>query len=471
MSDFFEKYWHEKFNDFSPDPSDNAWEKVNHELFAKQVKSLFSHYLIQPSQNVWRNILFSLWWKKFTAFSLYTFNIYYISSAIVAALVVTSQYKPFSPKPPALSNSSTSEQATINTQRDISPILHQNQINRLTVQTSLSTNQSQPVILKKIINNQPTVIEKNNFIAEIERPEPINSLFAKNCDSLKNLFSDEQYPSFTNKEISLLFTHRSIDLYLAPVFSSAAFSLKPNSGDEFYKNYSSNHVSTSLDYSASLMYEWQKYNYSVSVGFSLSKVTQRFNYIQAQFMNDTIHSQQIIDNSYFHYSHVDILNLDSLLLTGDTVWIHHIDSALVMQIDTVHSSQVVHHRNNTKQHSKFSFTTIELPVLAGYSYTTGRLDFSVKGGVSLAYVAVSVGTIASPYDDYGTVPVTRKTFSMFYMNAIGGIEATYHVSSKISVSMMPFYKHSITPVFSKMTPLNVNIHSFLLNVGLKYNLK
>jgi hypothetical protein len=57
------------------------------------------------------------------------------------------------------------------------------------------------------------------------------------------------------------------------------------------------------------------------------------------------------------------------------------------------------------------------------------------------------------------------------MNAIGGIEATYHVSSKISVSMMPFYKHSITPVFSKMTPLNVNIHSFLLNVGLKYNLK
>ncbi len=472
MTDFFEKYWHDKFHHYRVNPSHETWKNINQELFTHQVKSMFSHYIVKPSSNVWKKVFISLWWKRFTTFSPYTFNIYYIVSAAIASLIIVSQLNmPSSEQPSSISNVVSTQTNTLNIPRSQMTMLHQTQ-----AQLKLPATVTSPLrLIHNATNNKANYQQNESLVAKdvVENTVflPLSSISAKQCDSLEKATAYNSYPFVNTPTIPLTLSHHAIGFFFAPVFTNATFSAKSGYGDTFFKNYSSMPVTTSLDYTASLFYEWQRYNFSVNVGLSCSKISHHYNYLQSQFLNDTVFSQQIINNSYYHSFHFYVLNLDSLLLTGDTVWICHTDSVLISQIDTVNHTQVTSQRKDTKHQTKFSFTTLEIPVLLGYTYSFGRIDFTVKGGVSLSYIMASTGTMASPYNDYGTIPVSPKTFRMFYMNAIGGVEATYHFSPRIALSIIPLYKQSITPVFGNTNPLNIKLHSFLLNVGLKYNLQ
>ncbi len=66
---------------------------------------------------------------------------------------------------------------------------------------------------------------------------------------------------------------------------------------------------------------------------------------------DTNYQQQIIDNSYYQYFAVQVLNLDSLLLTGDTVWMIITDSVLINNFDTLQVQQITSHQIKESQTS------------------------------------------------------------------------------------------------------------------------
>ncbi len=87
MTDNFEKYLKNSFEHYNEKPSSEVWDKVGHELFKRKLQHLFNNYEVKPSTSVWNKIMLVLWVKKFTTYSPYTFNVYYLSVAILVALL------------------------------------------------------------------------------------------------------------------------------------------------------------------------------------------------------------------------------------------------------------------------------------------------------------------------------------------------------------------------------------------------
>lgn len=458
MSDDFEKYWQQQFESFEVQPNDNLWHKLDNALFEKQSQSLFKQYVVTPSNRVWRNIAVALWWKKFVRFSPTYFNIYYFFSSILIAgsiiLFYQTNHKSFSK---IVSNNSSAN--TINTPRDV--------ISRMT----------QPELYEE---KQPRANQYNLIVANKTKPTGCISYSETDNQTNDNLafLSSREYSLFSN-DIEENFLGREVKHYkkknelifgfsLAAVWPQHQFILMQQS--ERQRDPYFDLLSTQA-FSASLWYQYSFNSLGFETGLMFQSVKQTYSYNNPIISNDTIVNMHINDLSYYQYSTIQIINLDTLLLTGDTVWITYTDSTLVAVFDTIYQTEIKEKRTDRRASHYFSYKTFEVPLLLSYSQCLDRFNVTFKAGVSVAYTVATQGTLPSFTDTYGNVPIQNNYFKTFYLNSLASIEAQYWINEHWSLSVMPMYKRTLTSITTTEVPMSLKAQSWAVFMGLKYRIR
>ncbi len=460
MSDNFEKYWKDKFDSFEVEPSSSLWDKLDNSLFEKQSRSLFKDYLIQPRRNVWRKIYVALWWKQFVKFSPLTFNVYYLLFSIFTATSLALLITPTTPSENQGSHIAPSVNAVTNDNRSF----HALQKPSLPAQVAYVEPTAKPIAKVTAATKKEIANDKEN------EQEAIAALSALSSGFLVNQQAEVKSPLYVQNSYAFLPAYRhSISLYVAPVIQQHSFRFDFN---ETFNNISHFKLLSSESYAVSVWYQQQKHKLSWQCGLLFQSSKQYFEYHQARFTTDTILNYTINDNSYYQYSYIQILNLDSLLLTGDTVWITYVsDSTLVADIDTLISYEYKHRRENHTATHYFSYKTVEIPFMMGYHESFGRFDIGFKAGLSLGYILVLSGAMPSIVQDYGTTSLTRKQCNLFHLNALAGMEARYHLTERWAVSVMPLYKQNLFNLMSSEIPVKMNSRSWIVQLGLTYSFK
>lgn len=465
----FEKYWQEKFEHFESAPSEKVWDKMGQELFVRQSKLIFKDYLINPSARVWKKIAVVLWWNRFTRFSPYTFNVYYLLVAVFFTFTLGSFFE--------LNNYNSNKLSNLNTGTD-----YPNNPRSASVWLD-NTNLPYEELSNKVRQNTTKQWQGNynnsgrnvHLIAKngapyIKDTDDVNVLESKkmlrvNQGSIRETFN------YTHDTALKLLHHRSLSFYFAPVSFKPTLSFNNLKEENVQSNYKPIESNIFSNFALTFYYEWQHFNFKFKTGVSYQSLSESFIYRNATLYNDTLYNHQLIDNSYYDYSYIQVLNLDSLLLTGDTVWITYIDSTLVPDFDTLLTTTVQTKRkyNNAKQ--KFSISAIEIPFITGYSYSFGRFDITLKAGSSISYVLLTRGYLPSAESDYGTEQFKKEKMYNFYINLIAGAEANYFVTDKLSLSFMPLYRHNVTRLIKNDLPLQLNLQTWSFNLGIKYQIR
>lgn len=462
MKEEFEKYWKEKFDHFEVKPSSNLWNRVNYSLFEKQTKLLFKNYFTNPSKNVWKKIHFILWWKEFSKFSSTTFNIYYLLFSILTAtgiIFYSYNYKTHKSLHHAINHNS--EEQKINNTRSLASILDEVEYHNLptTNQTIISNKNTFKAVKHNNTPNTQSVFyfEKENisYIPPITSSELTNNI---NSNDLTNRVEAYKLKNHSH----------SFAIHFSPVLLNHTYYFQKN---ETFKQDSSFKLLDANSYGISAWYSYQQNYLSLNSGIIFQSVKQEYAFNNPIIYTDTIRIAEIIDQSYYQYSYIQVLNLDTLLLTGDTVWFTHIDSTLVFQLDTLWNTEIKEIRKNREARHYFSYKTIELPILIGYTQTFDRIAISFKTGLSLSHTILTTGTLPSPSSDYGSTPFVRKHFKWLHLNALFAIETQYALSEEWSVAIIPMYKRNITNLLKDSSPINLKTNSWFINFGIKYHLK
>ena len=467
----FEKYWQEKFEHFEIEPDNQVWDKMSHELFVRQSKSIFQDFLINPSTRVWKKIAFVLWWNRFTRFSPYTFNVYYFLIAILSAFtlvhILNLNHHEHSPK--------ITENTTVN-QPFNNPRTASIWIENKTLSNEKALNIDKQNFTNKLQvqhNNQPKeiLVFDNNEKQYANNLSEVNLMQSIYASSISQYAIDEMFTTL-NDTILKWFNHHSLSLYYAPTYFNPALTLNAASGEYVKSNYKPTGFEVFNDFTFSVFYERQHFNFKFQAGISYQSFSQSYSYIKTTLFNDTLYNQHIIDNSHYDYSSIQVLNLDSLLLTGDSIWITYVDSTLVLDFDTLQTSEIQTIRKKSNEKQKYSISAIEVPFMVGYSYSFGQFDLTLKAGSSITYVLFTKGYLPlSLVNEYNLEPFKQDKIHNFYINAVAGVEANYFITDKLSLSFMPIYRHNLTRIIKNDLPLQLNLRSWSFNFGIKYQLR
>ncbi len=459
MREEFEKYWKDKFENFEIKPNSNLWNKLNNSLFEKQVQLLFKTYFVVPSNNVWRKIHFSLWWKEFTKFYTTSFNIYYLLFSIFSAIGIIFYLYQYEYKNNISEKVIKQSKQHLNNTRTMASVLDNNNYKNLFSDIH-RVNENEKKITKEKNQNQPIhFISYSDFVEKIE---PMNSSLI--------LIDDKNLTPLTERNESYNFSNNihSLSFYFSYISLKHILSIRQS---ETFNEIPLLKFLNATSYGLSAWYVYQYNNLSLSSGILFQSVKQNYAFNNPLIYNDTIQTTEIIDNSYYQYSYNQILYLDTLLLIGDTLWITHIDSTLIVNIDTLFNSELRQVMKNREDKHYFSYKTIELPILFGYTHNFDRFLLTFKAGLSLSNTVIIKGTFPSTSNNYGNMPLVRNQFKWLHLNAICAIEAQYPLTEHLSITMMPMYKQNITNLLKDNSPFILKTSSWFVNVGLKYNIK
>lgn len=467
----FEEYWKEQFDNFESQPDTKVWNNISHELFVRRTKYLFRNFLVNPSGRVWRKITVALWWKSFLRFSPYTFNVYYLTIAVISTAILGLFINRSNNLIYKQNNSNNT--GFYNTPRDISSYLNKSNVYSKNNANEISHKQTttfNKVTQNNNLNNSKHLENLNNFIKK--KPKETDSVMY-----LTSLYSTLNNPNINEKFEMLFLNNKLLGTHHSLSFCVGLSTFNPNliytqiEGTSLKANYSPFKSELFDNYNISFFYEWHKLNFEWQIGLSYTSQLHKYTYNDAKISYDTLYQQQIIDNSFYDYNYVQVLNLDTLLLTGDTLWMTYVDSTLVTDFDTINVTTVQSRKTDNHSNQKFTIKAFDLPLIAGYSYSFGNFDITLKAGASLTYIYAVKGFIPSTKYDYGAEPLNSKKINNFYFNVLAGAEVNYFITDKLSVSIMPLYKKSLGSLIKNSLPAKLNYHSVNFNVGIKYHIK
>lgn len=503
----FENFFKESLNNLNIEPSSDVWKGVKSNLWYSNIQNLFFNYTIKPANNVWRLIAFKLWFKEFIVFSPKTFNIYYLSSAILAISLMfysldNFTYNNLISKTFNQNNFSISKDNNmlVNNATNDNPVIYTNKrIENKEISENISGDNSLLVSnlnknnLNALHNNANNTYNLNNSEKTFTKLnkidlEPVLDNNEISCSNL--LIRDNSLLSFMSIQYALLdnsyfidsiFKNRnvgeyipklwnwSIESYLMPLSNSSTYKVKNSEYSEFNNNISGK-TTNSNTLSGGILIEAKHLNLSFQTGISYSKLADKPNYQYLSFRKDSILVTQIEHGGYYNYFDVQILNLDSLLLNKDSVFITIHDSEFVATSDTIskYESNIVKTIDHKRTYNSYSY--IEIPLIAGYTFSQGKLNLTLKAGIITGILFKTTGYLPSPYSEFGTIEVDNNSSRKVILSGMAGIEAAYDVSSHVSIIAAPIYRFNLSSVFKNDYIIDERIKSVGIKLGFKYKL-
>ena len=259
------------------------------------------------------------------------------------------------------------------------------------------------------------------------------------------------------------------------IFASAQlnkYNFASQSGDNTYSKLISDATTGKESYAfgARLTYFYKNYLFQSGVG--ITNFTEKINY--------DYNTQQITSTNFYTYFNttqtvydtIQIVNLDSLLANGDTVYSQYIkqntitvlDSNLQTKIDTNTVKQNLNTRN--------VYTYIEVPAIIGYRFTQNKFSYNLSGGAIFGFFIKDKGSIISQ-NNVNEIQQLNKSLPYIKPNISAVIKfgITYKLSDKISVLAEPFYRKNINSWFDKSNIYSKRNSAYGITLGTRIFIK
>jgi len=467
MSKGLEDIFREGLGDMHSNPSPQTWKKIKNRLWWKDVVHVLSTAAVEPSASVWTAISLRLWISSFLRFSIRQFNVYYLGAAglITAGILITA------PDPVINQGSKLGDlnmmpeyknPVAVNTSGTPQPVTSSSFVSSLPVRTTSIKNEEQPLTSDHI---QSVPAENYSEVPGLQYlPSRKNGLFLINPADI--LMSQDSIVNWKGEPVCTDPFRWSADVFFA--LSDMRMKTKTvNHNDQFINEMSEKPLNM---FSAGAVLNFQKGHFSLHGGLAYTQSGFSSEYNSLHYKTDTVVISWITDGGYFQYDTLWVLNLDSLI-NGNPTYVAVLDSHFVYTSDTLSVNKPVTTKEVVSATTVTRISYIEIPLLAGYSLTSGKLSYRVKAGVIPGLLFYSKGSMASPYAKYGDMPADREVLNQWSLSGYTSFEIHYQPFARLGFSAEPFYRHSLTGLFNNNFPYQTRLSAAGCRFAVRYYIK
>lgn len=493
-----EDLFKDNLKNFEVTPHQKVWKGVQSNLWYSDIQNIFRNYTLQPANKVWRGIAFRLWFKSFITYSPTTLNVYNSLLVVFAGLSIY-----FVLNNAGINNNTIKNQVNLvsNLSELSEPISNQNHtvinsrlLNKVNnnenvadkgeLATALNESAENDLVTTGIISFEKNNVINTKNILTIHEPVLLNdesesvliitdnsniSLLKKRSSNLYNENSDINFENRIEPEYDFKKWHWALEGFIMPMQNTATYKVKSVEYSGISKKYSENNISANT-ISGGLMIQASHMNFSFQAGLSYSEFANRPKYQFSDYSFDTIMVTQIIPSGYYNYYTEHILDLDWYLQTGDTThWIDVLDSTFISTNDTVTQQQINANRSIGYKRTANTFSYFELPLIAGYRISQGRLNITLRAGVVLGMLNSVQGNIPSPYSEFGTDEILQNSTRKFMLSGVTGLELGYDATNHITIIASPTYRFNLLSLYRENYLVNQKLKSVGIKLGLRYN--
>ncbi len=258
----------------------------------------------------------------------------------------------------------------------------------------------------------------------------------------------------------------SLDLLYSPLYSSQHF--KSGLLYEPVSNINNKAVNASLGNTVSVNFNFHKKKSVFTSGIDYTNFRINFSSLSAEYLIDTIPKIHLTPETQMIVNTIKLINIDSLIATGDTVYYYITDTTYNTYIDTTYIPEPDTTTNYYNNKAKNSVTYIEIPLFYGRSFYTSNFNITPEAGIITSFFVNSKGKIVSLTDLYQTNNLKNKPkFAAVNLSVYLGINFNYYITEKLDFITTAYFRRNINSIF-KDYPLISRFNSMGINFGLRY---
>lgn len=508
-------------NSFSPEPPVNGWANISAKMSEggmQDIKSKMSDFHPVSKLNHWKFINRKLIFNRFVTFKANRFNLVYLLLILItisgSTIIATATSK--QNKNNTIASNNNYAQTSVNSQD--TTVKKSAQINK-TIATD-KTNESRENITET--KNKPA---DEYFIAPTEKKntpnnkKPTTNLFTDNKKSTltKNeLISPKNLENFNGTDIfkktrinrmpSLILFPINMPNFLTqitnftplpdtlglnvfgePILSEKSkfglsFSILGNypintyeanpsnenySQNQYIANIFNNNENPVISYSADLGVDYIERHCIISSGIGFQQIKHRFDSNVPTTLVDSTPEWNQFTNHAWDYDTTYYINIDTLAISGDTLylpyvdstWIAFQDSTIVMNYDSTAGTKNIISNNIVRY--------INIPLWIGYRESTENWEFHAQFGL-ITSIPVYQKTVW--YDSNNTEFIQSKNAPLNDILLTGACRT--YIARKIDdhwlIGIEPSYYYKLNQLFDKDYPLNTKQHIFRLGFRVQY---
>ncbi|MCX7955138.1 MAG: hypothetical protein N3A01_08125 [Bacteroidales bacterium] len=426
------------FDDYNETPSKKVWNNIQEYLFVEKIKNNVKEISLNPSKYVWYKIALKLQFINFFSFSLNRINFYTVSFVLLLSFFIHKQLsvneaKILFPK------------AKRHEDKAISLLYNFRDKN---INDNKQNNETKDTI--NLTSFKTFAVESHNEDFMFTE-DCFATLYPKNIASIQNIKIKEYDINYNNINAIPLRSHLNFITGIGINF----FRLLNKTNDDA-NLYVLNNIIPSLFF---VGIEKQYYNFSLQTGLYFGKhlqILSFYNKINKTEINTVYH---IIPYDVYTYNSYQVLNIDSLIANGDTVWITLIDSTyLYTTYDTTVTINYTEKQHYNYTSNRFNITNIKIPFISEYFIPFGIFSVGIKGGISISYFSLK-----------------NISYNKFQKNVMLSIITGFGIScllnNKINLYSAINYENNLLCKSYNERYFEFNKNSFTFVMGLKYRIK
>jgi hypothetical protein len=175
-------------------------------------------------------------------------------------------------------------------------------------------------------------------------------------------------------------------------------------------------------------------------------------------------SIESIDSAgYWHYYYI----ADSIVHFVDSLWNWSVDTSVVHVFDTNYVNQSDTMKNvNWTTH----FQQISVPLLLGKTFTAGRFQLTLLGGISLGIIKANHGYVLHSEQSAYPFRTLQSVFpeNYFTISAVGTLSAGYFINERTLIELKPFFIYQLNKMNIQEQNTDIQFHRLGVSAGLRF---
>jgi len=258
----------------------------------------------------------------------------------------------------------------------------------------------------------------------------------------------------------------SLSGYFSPIYSKPDF--YANTIYNEILNTNNNSLSPLLGYTAGVNLNFHKFNFELSSGLNFTQIKSDFNFMKTSLQIDTSYYYKYFTKTEMKIDTVLFLNLDTLLATGETLWVNVLDTNYITFLDSSIQPKADTTEYLTPEKKINSFNYIEIPFIFGYNIRKRTFSITPEIGIIAGIIMYSQGKIVSLGNIKQSRVISNETkLSNVLISMYAGFGFSYYLSKKIDFTVKAYYRQNINSIFENY-PLFFRYKIFGLQFGIKY---
>jgi hypothetical protein len=313
-----------------------------------------------------------------------------------------------------------------------------------------------PASKKSILNNPADIDTTGQSASTI--PEA-----GQDGDTMKNI-PTPQTPDIPNVEDALPLTY-SLELYAEPALTGQVLKARLSDANALldYRRVSENSF-LGMNWGLEGRVSRKKIFAQVGIRYSVFGLNADYPFTITNVDSSRSHYEVNIQNEWIQHT-VWVWSQNS----GVVYYIPARDSNLIQHIDSTWKSLIDTSINKRNEVSQNRFRYVEIPILIGYQFGSGKIVTELSGGIALGFLSKMKGNIID-YNLNATIPANEQNipFNKPLLSLLLRLGCSYQLNNNYSVFTRSAFRYTPRSAFGTSYPLYQRYYSGGLQFGIRY---